>query len=109
MIDMMTTGRLVVMSTNFAKMLPEFSTKSEMAPRQMVWCGVDSVMLYWDEVLLMVGPYGDWVKYTYDQPLVLAPVRLSPLEPFFCLSAHPHMRLYGLYGSLRRSIATVGM
>jgi hypothetical protein len=61
------------MSTNFAKMLPEFSTKSEVAPQQMVWCGVDSVMLYWDEVLLMVGPYGDWVKFSYDEALVLAP------------------------------------
>ena len=29
-------------------------------------------MLYWDEILLMVGPYGDWVKYTYDEPAVLA-------------------------------------
>jgi len=66
-------GRLLVMSTNFSKILPEFSTKSSIPPEQLVWCGVDSVMLYWDEILLMVGPYGDWVKYTYEEPAILAP------------------------------------
>jgi hypothetical protein len=94
----------VVMSTNFAKMLPEFSTKSEQAPRQMVWCGVDSVMLYWDEVLLMVGPYGDWVKYTYDQPLVLAPVRLSPPP---ALSSPPAPSTASTLPADRKAVPTV--
>lgn len=25
-------------------------------------CGTDSVVLYWDKIVLMVGPYGDWIK-----------------------------------------------
>ncbi|CAG8549141.1 13771_t:CDS:2, partial [Cetraspora pellucida] len=29
-------------------------------------CGTDSVVLYWDQLLLMVGPYGDWIRYPYD-------------------------------------------
>jgi hypothetical protein len=40
---------------------------------QMVWCGTDSVVLYWDKILLMVGPYGDWIKYTYEEPIYLIP------------------------------------
>jgi hypothetical protein len=31
------------------------------------------VLLYWEEMLLMVGPYGDFVKYPYDEPVVLIP------------------------------------
>ena len=36
-------------------------------------------MLHWEgvltreSVLLMVGPYGDWVRYSYDGPLLLLP------------------------------------
>ena len=29
------------------------------------------MVLYWDQLVLMVGPYGDWVKYAYDEPVVL--------------------------------------
>lgn len=25
-------------------------------------CGTDSVILYWDKIVLMVGPFGDWIK-----------------------------------------------
>lgn len=28
-------------------------------------CGTDSVVLYWDKIVLMVGPYGDWIKYVF--------------------------------------------
>lgn len=34
---------------------------------------MDSVLLYWDETLLMVGPSGDPVSYTYDDSIVLIP------------------------------------
>ncbi|GJV66911.1 protein vacuoleless1 [Tanacetum coccineum] len=43
------------------------------APDQLVWCGMDSVLLYWDDMLLMVGPYGDPVRYIYDEPIILIP------------------------------------
>ncbi|CAI9265040.1 unnamed protein product [Lactuca saligna] len=32
---------------------------------------MDSVLLYWDDMLLMVGPYGDLVRYLYDEPIIL--------------------------------------
>ena len=65
---------------------------------QMVWCGTDSVVLYWDQLVLMVGPYGDWVKYAYDEPVFLVAeadaVRLyttSPALPPFPPSARPYL------------------
>ena len=36
---------------------------------KVAWCGNDSVLLYWDRLLLMVGPQGEWVKYSYDEPV----------------------------------------
>jgi hypothetical protein len=29
--------------------------------------------MHWDELLLMVGPFGDWIKYAYEEALVLVP------------------------------------
>jgi len=47
--------------------------QSALPPEQLVWCGVDSVLLYWEEQLVMVGPYGDVVRFSYDEPIVLIP------------------------------------
>ncbi|KAI8983029.1 Vps16, N-terminal region-domain-containing protein [Pilobolus umbonatus] len=65
-------GKLWVVSTDFQKNLSEYSTKSKIPPQQLVWCGTDSVVLYWDKIVLMVGPFGDWIKYTYEDPIYLA-------------------------------------
>jgi vacuolar protein sorting-associated protein 16 len=36
----------------------------------MVWSSLDSVVLYWEELLsvLVISPAGDPVRYTYDEP-----------------------------------------
>lgn len=39
----------------------------------MGWCGMDSILLYWDDMLLMVAPQAEPVRYFYDEPLVLIP------------------------------------
>jgi len=67
------SGNLWVCSTDFQKNLSEFDPKARKPPLQLVWCGTDSVILYWEKLLLMVGPYGDWVKYSYRSPLILIP------------------------------------
>lgn len=41
-------------------------------PDQLAWCGSDCVVLTWPEVVLMVGPGGDWLKHPYDEPAVLS-------------------------------------
>ncbi|RHZ79068.1 hypothetical protein Glove_152g21 [Diversispora epigaea] len=66
-------GKLWVVSTDFQKNLSEFATKSQVPPQQLVWCGTDSVVLYWDKIVLMVGPFGDWIKYSYDDSIYLIP------------------------------------
>eukprot|EP01102_Stenamoeba_stenopodia_P011451 TRINITY_DN351_c0_g1_i4.p1 TRINITY_DN351_c0_g1~~TRINITY_DN351_c0_g1_i4.p1 ORF type:complete len:422 (+),score=90.51 TRINITY_DN351_c0_g1_i4:115-1380(+) len=67
------TGSLLVVSTDFTKNLSDFSVKSKIPPQQLVWCGTDSVVLYWEKIVLMVGPYGGWIKYSYEEPLFLVP------------------------------------
>ncbi|GER53384.1 vacuolar protein sorting-associated protein [Striga asiatica] len=66
-------GRLLVMSTDFADVIIEYACESALPPDQLAWCGLDSVLLYWDDMLLMVGPYGDPVRYIYDEPIILIP------------------------------------
>lgn len=66
-------GRLLVISTDFSKIIFEYSCESALPPDQLSWCGMDSVLLYWDDMLLMVGPYGDPVHYLYDEPIILIP------------------------------------
>lgn len=47
--------------------------QSALPPEQLTWCGMDSVLLYWDDMLLMMGPRGDPVRYFYDEPIILNP------------------------------------
>jgi len=56
-------GILTVLSTNFETKVLDFDTSTASRPVQMEWCGEDSVVLYWKHFLLMVGPFGHWVRY----------------------------------------------
>ncbi|RUS17640.1 Vps16, N-terminal region-domain-containing protein, partial [Endogone sp. FLAS-F59071] len=64
-------GKLWVVSTDFQKNLSEFSTKSKIPPHQLAWCGTDSVVMYWEKLVLMVGPFGDWIKFSYEDAIYL--------------------------------------
>ncbi|MBA0758273.1 hypothetical protein Gotri_021284 [Gossypium trilobum] len=67
-------GRILVTDINFKGVLLEYNCESALPPEQLAWCGLDSVLLYWDDTpLLMVGPRGDPVHYFYDEPLLLIP------------------------------------
>jgi hypothetical protein len=67
------SGILTVMSTSFTTKVLDFDTSTVSKPLQMQWCGEDSLVLYWKNFLLMVGPYGHWLKFTYMVPLYLIP------------------------------------
>ena len=55
-------GVLSVWSSDFATRVMENPIKTTQAPRQIVWCGGDSVILHWVPVgLLMVGPSAECV------------------------------------------------
>ncbi|XP_050381114.1 protein VACUOLELESS1 [Argentina anserina] len=66
-------GRLLVMTSNLNEILIEQECESALPPEQLAWCGMDTVLLYWDDILLMMGPRGDPVRYFYDEPVVLIP------------------------------------
>ena len=59
---------LTVVSTTFETKVLDFDTSegSSSPPLVMQWCGEDSVVLHWKNMgILMVGPYGDWLRFPY--------------------------------------------
>ena len=61
---MTTSGLLWVVSSDFQQSYAEYDTSAEGlgAPRQLVWCGNDALVLTWDSLVLVVGPYGDAIR-----------------------------------------------
>lgn len=60
---------LTVISTTFETKVLDFDTSegSSSPPLDMKWCGEDSVVLHWKKLgVLMVGPYGDWLRFPFD-------------------------------------------
>jgi len=60
---------LTVISTSFETKVLDFDTSegSSSPPLDMQWCGEDSVVLHWKKLgVLMVGPYGDWLRFPFD-------------------------------------------
>jgi len=66
------TGKVIVVSMDLSKIISEFDTRSRSPPSQMAWCGADAVVLFWPEILLMIGPNGDWMKYSYENQVFLS-------------------------------------
>lgn len=68
-------GTLWVVSTDFQRSLADFDTSALAASagevRQVVWCGNDAVLVTWDHMSLLVGPFGDTLQ------LVLATSRCT--------------------------------
>ncbi|KAK2169318.1 hypothetical protein LSH36_11g09017 [Paralvinella palmiformis] len=40
---------------------------------EMATCGTGAIVGYWENILLMVGPQKDWIKYSYETPIFLVP------------------------------------
>jgi len=63
------SSMLTVISTSFETKVLDFDTSegSMSPPSSMKWCGEDSVVLHWKNLgVLMVGPYGDWLRFPYE-------------------------------------------
>jgi hypothetical protein len=60
------SSMLTVISSTFETKVLDFDTSegSTQPPLEIRWCGEDSVVLHWKNLgILMVGPYGDWLRF----------------------------------------------
>jgi hypothetical protein len=61
------SGTLWVVSTDFQRSMAEFDTVTvagaEGHVRQVEWCGNDAILVTWDNIALVVGPFGDTLQY----------------------------------------------
>lgn len=65
---------LVVLNADFVDVLLEFQTECPPDGQvQLCWCGIDSILIECEGNLWMVGPFGDYVAYNYDEPIMLLP------------------------------------
>ncbi|KNC79258.1 hypothetical protein SARC_08343, partial [Sphaeroforma arctica JP610] len=55
------------------KLAMDYSSAPPPPPRQMVWCGMDCVVMTWDQagVVMGVGPFSGTLTYTFDHQCVL--------------------------------------
>ncbi|OSC98084.1 vacuolar protein sorting-associated protein 16 [Trametes coccinea BRFM310] len=63
------SGLLWVVSTDFQRSLAEFNTTSIVGAEgdvlQVEWCGNDAVLVTWNHLAVLVGPFGDTLQYFY--------------------------------------------
>jgi vacuolar protein sorting-associated protein 16 len=61
------SGTLWVVSTDFQRSMAEFDTASvagaEGQVRQVEWCGNDAILVTWESLAVLVGPFGDTLQY----------------------------------------------
>ena len=56
-------GKVWVISSDFQKKLSEYNSKAKTVPKDVQWCGSNSVVLAWEDEVHMVGPNGAALKY----------------------------------------------
>ncbi|KAG6816140.1 hypothetical protein H0H87_008375 [Tephrocybe sp. NHM501043] len=66
------SGLLWAVSTDFQRSMAEFNTttvhEAEGPIRQVEWCGNDAILVTWDSLVVLVGPYGDTLKFPHSGP-----------------------------------------
>ncbi|XP_018576701.1 vacuolar protein sorting-associated protein 16 homolog isoform X1 [Anoplophora glabripennis] len=67
------SGHLWLGSTDLRTKYCEIDTSSIYKPKQLIWCGNEAVVLYWERdcSLLVVGKYGQKMLYSYDSSVHL--------------------------------------
>lgn len=60
-------GILWVVSTDFQRNMAEFDTSNVPgatgSARQIEWCGNDAILVTWDSLVVLVGPFGDTLQF----------------------------------------------
>ncbi|KAL5523006.1 VPS16 [Sanghuangporus sanghuang] len=86
------SGILWVVSTDFQRSLAELDTAmysdqgATGPPRQVEWCGNDAVLVTWEGLALLVGPFGDALTFYYAGPtfIISEPDGVRILGPDVC-------------------------
>uniref|UniRef100_A0A023F2B4 Vacuolar protein sorting-associated protein 16 homolog n=1 Tax=Triatoma infestans TaxID=30076 RepID=A0A023F2B4_TRIIF len=60
-------GKLWIGSSDLKKCTRLYDTRSANLPTQLVWCGVDAVVINWGLHLELVGPFEESLHYNYDE------------------------------------------
>lgn len=66
-------GKVWVITSDFQNKVGEYEPKAKTVPKDLQWCGNDSVLLAWEDEVLMIGPNGAVLKYYYDGWVHLLP------------------------------------
>ena len=66
-------GKVWVVSSDFQNKFSEYNSKTRTRPKNVEWCGNDSVILAWEDEIHMVGPNGVAAKYFYDGQVHVIP------------------------------------
>ena len=56
-------GKVWVITSDFQNKIGEYESKTRTPPKDVQWCGNDSVILAWEDEIHMVGPNGALLKY----------------------------------------------
>ncbi|KAF9262262.1 vacuolar assembling/sorting protein VPS16 [Marasmius fiardii PR-910] len=63
------SGTLLVVSTDFQRRMAEFNTSTvshaEGQVQQVEWCGNDAILVTWESIAVLVGPFADTLEYSY--------------------------------------------
>ena len=60
-------GKVWVVSSDFQNKLSEYDSKAKTVPKDVQWCGNNSVALAWEDEVHMVGPNGAALKSVLDR------------------------------------------
>ena len=55
-------GKVWVITSDFQNKLGEYESKTKTIPKDVQWCGNDSVLLAWEDEVHMIGPKGASLK-----------------------------------------------
>ncbi len=59
-------GKVWVITSDFQNKIGEYESRAKTVPKDVQWCGNDSVLLAWEDEVHMIGPNGAVSRYYYD-------------------------------------------
>ena len=64
-------GKVWVITSDFQNKIGEYESKAKTLPKDVQWCGNDSVVLAWEDEVHMIGPKGAVLKSVVEQDCFL--------------------------------------